>query len=186
MKKLSLLALAIALLMSTTPAHHAEAHVIEKDGTVQGVMHLSPAHEPTATEQATFKFYLSDTARTFDANAYTYTLQISGERMATSTVPVSIADNGTLIAPFVFPEPGEDFTASLTASSTQASIPSFQFEYDDIRVLPAGQHENPITAFFGEHGGHFLVLVLIIVAFVGVVVWDRVIEPKIKKRRGKS
>jgi hypothetical protein len=181
MKKLSFLVLAVTLILTVMPAASAQAHVIEKDGTVQGIMHLIPAHKPTATEQATFEFFMSDSAREFDSKAYAYTLEVSGEGMATTSAPVT-ADGMTLKAGFVFPVPGEDFTASLVGSSTVAGVPSFSFEFDDISVLPAGQHENPITSFFGEHGGHALVIFLVILGFIGVVIEDWYIEPWIKRR----
>jgi hypothetical protein len=185
MKKYSSFVFAFAFLLSGTYVHTAEAHVIEKDGTLQGIMHLAPAHKPTATEQATFEFYMTDSARTFDSRVYAYTLEISGEGMATTSAPVT-AEGNTIKAGFVFPVPGDDFTASLVGSSRVAGIPSFSFDYDDISVLPQGQHENPITSFFGEHGGHALVIFLVVLAFIGVVIEDWYIEPWIKRKWGKK
>ncbi len=180
MKKLVSFVCAIALVL---PVSFVHAHVQEESGTVTARMHLKPAHKPTSTEPATFEFYMSDSARTFNPSAYTYTLEVMSHSLfATTTIQ---AESATLLANFIFPSEGE-YAAILTGHSTQADLPSFTLDFDDITVLPVGQHENPITSFFGEHGGHALVIFLVILAFIGVVVEDLVIEPWIKQKWSKK
>lgn len=157
--------------------HPAQAHTLETDGAVQGVMHISPSHKPTATEPAHFEFFMSNTSEKFDPKAYTYGLEITGEGMATATVPV-IADGSTLRADYAFPKEGEDYTATLTGSSTVSSQPNFTLDFDDIFVYPPGQHEDPIENLLDQHLAHVILVILVILAFGAIVAWDRFVVKK--------
>ncbi|HWU24187.1 MAG TPA: hypothetical protein VN086_00315 [Candidatus Paceibacterota bacterium] len=170
---------AFTFLIYILSSHVASAHVIETDGDIQGVMHISPAHEPTATEPAHFEFFLKDTRETFDPNSYTYSLTITGEGMATTTVPV-MAHGSVLFAEYTFTQEGNDYTATLTGSSSANSQPSFDLDFDDIKVLPKGQHEDPIGNLFEQHGAHVLLVAIILLAFAGIVAWDRLVVRRVK------
>lgn len=163
-----------ALFLLLSFSHVASAHVLETDGDVQGVMHISPSHEPTATEPAHFEFFLKNTNEHLDPNGYSFALSITGEGMATTNVPVA-AHGSTLTADYTFEREGDDFTATLVGSSSVSTQPSFSLDFDDIKVLPPGQHEDPISNLMEQHGAHVLLAVLILLAFAGIVAWDRLV-----------
>lgn len=169
---------AFALLLTCLPLP-ASAHTLKTDGTIEGVLHLSPGHLPTAGEQASFRFILKDTVGKFRAENYTLTLSVSDTNGAAEEVPLSVSGM-TAKAPYVFPHEG-DYVATLSGSSTVPGIPSFRLAYNDISALPAGEHQGFFAEFFGEHGGHALVTGLIALVFVSVVVWEKVEERRRKK-----
>lgn len=168
---------AFALLV---PGCAAQAHVLEIDNGVKGVMHINPSHEPTAGEPAEFEFFMSGDGRAFDPEAYRYALSVAGPDGATSTAPV-LAYGSTLKAKYAFPKEGE-YTATLTGSSAEQGVPGFTLSYDDIRVLPPGHHENPVASFFGTHGAHALLTGILILILVAVFLWDRLITPRLKRK----
>lgn len=170
---------AFTLLVFIFSSHVVSAHVLETDGDIQGVMHVSPSHEPTATEPAHFEFFLKDTKESFDPNAYIYALTLTGEGVATATVPV-MAYGSTLYADYTFTQEGDNYTATLTGSSSVSSQPSFDLDFDDIKVLPKGQHEDPIANLLEQHGAHVLLVIVILLAFTGIVAWDRLVVRRVK------
>jgi hypothetical protein len=177
---LSVFTALLAILVSVAPLR-AEAHVLEQDGAVQGVMHLNPSHEPTAGEPAQFEFFMSGTkGHPYPTDAYQYALVIQAPDGATSSASV-IGGGSTLKAPYTFPKQG-DYTATFTGSSTQPGVPNFSLVYDDIHVLPSGTHQNPIASFFGEHGGYALITGILILILIGAYVWDRFLLPRFKKK----
>jgi hypothetical protein len=148
------------------------AHTLERDGTIRGTLHVSSDHHPTAGEEASLTFYMNDSARRFSPDAYIFTLTRTDADGLVEEVPVA-ADGSKLVAHHIFPHAG-GYTATLAGSPTRSVVAPFTLSYDDISVLPPGQHVNSIAGFFGEHGAHVLVTGLIILIFLGVVVWEKV------------
>lgn len=163
---------AVAFILCPFGMRVAEAHTIETDGDIQGVMHVSPSHEPTAGEKAEIEFFMHNTKGSFDPSAYTFTLAITGEGMATATPAVSV-HGSTLTAEYTFLHAAEDDTATLTGSSTVSGQPSFALDFDDIHVLPQGQHEDPLQNLLEQHGSHVALVAVIIIAFAAIVCYDR-------------
>ncbi len=92
--------------------------------------------------------------------------------MATATPAVTL-DGATALADFTYTHEADDNVATLVGSSTVAGQPSFTLDFDDIKVLPSGEHEDPIDNLFEQHGGHILLVVVIILAFAIIVGYDR-------------
>lgn len=163
---------ACALALAPFGMQTAEAHTLETDGDIQGVMHISPSHEPTVGENANFEFFMHNTKGSFDPKAYTFTLTITGEGIATATPAVSV-HGSTLAAEHTFLHEADDDTATLTGSSTVPGQPSFTLDFDDIRVLPQGKHEDPLQNLLEQHGSHVALVAVIIIAFAAIVCYDR-------------
>lgn len=174
----------IALLVSVssfgTHALPASAHTLAVEGEVGATLHIDPADEPIAGSPSTIYLDFKNSKREFNPTEYTFLLTISqnGSTVATTTLFGNGETGATASYTYNFAHPGE-YVITVVGTPKDGDGPStFSFDTHVTPAVPA--QKNGLFAFLGVHGGHALIVVLLIAILAIVVGYEKWKEYKPK------
>ena len=177
-----LLALLVSVSLFSIRAMPASAHTLAVEGEVGVTMHIDPADEPIAGSPSTIYLDFKNSTREFDPTEYNFILAITegSSTLATTTLFGNGETGATASYTYTFAQPGE-YGITVTATPKDGDEPSiFTF---DIHATPAEPQTNSVSAFLGVHGGHALVVLLLVAILIVVMGWEKWKEHKIKGPR---
>ncbi|MEI6478139.1 MAG: hypothetical protein WCO52_04090 [bacterium] len=154
----------------------AQAHFLERDGTIGAVLHIEPGDAPVAGQSATLFFDLKDTKGKFQLANCQCQIILSSDGRVVSQQPLT--DNAaTPYVSYTFP----------AAGIYQVELSGFPYVAGDFSKFDLKWQtrvERGITTSSSNKGGFLLWTLLgaIFVAIVGYVAWSRY-EPRKPRSR---
>lgn len=129
------IAILLAFALSLGFESSADAHVLEQDGGIGAVLHISPDDDPVAGELTAIGLDFSNSDPGFNLDRYNVDVSLQGTSVTASTPPVSLQPDGSAslygTAQVTFPSPGSyDVIVSGTPYKTTAGGKPFKLTYE--------------------------------------------------------
>jgi hypothetical protein len=139
----------------------ASAHIVKDDGTIEGLLHISPNDDPVAAQASTLGFSITDASGRFAATACDcrIAVKVDGKQKLGRTVaPSEVLSDGAVLVNYTFPYQGV-YTIVLEGKPKQADgFSAFKLTYD-VRVAQGPVKPDPWWTRWG--------LVALVVGAVG-------------------
>ncbi|MDB5189792.1 MAG: hypothetical protein JWN49_118 [Parcubacteria group bacterium] len=167
-----------ALIILPASAH---AHTLAVEGEVGATLHIDPADEPVAGSPSTIYLDFKNSKREFDPSEYAFVLSIgqNGSPIASTTLFGNGETGATASYTYTFAQPG-DYVIRIVGTPKDGDEPTtLTFDTHVSSAVPT--QKNGLFAFLGVHGGHALIILLLIAILVIVVGYEKWKEYRIKR-----
>lgn len=164
------------LILVLTPT--ASAHVLSRDNTIGGVIHIDPEDNPIVAKNSAIYIDIKDTNNKFFGENCICTVNVTKNNQLLTTLSTN-GDNQSLRTDYVFSEKGI-YTLTLNARSTNNSFDPFSLDYT-VRVEREEKvgKQSQDTAF-ELHTIHFISIAAVFIFFIILLVVNKLRETKTK------